>query len=184
MPIRNGNHNTEHVLGDLEAAYTEIKPYGLARDYYLEISSKIELFTIAAQLNSWLKPMKETAIKDIADQLVTVKQTLEELYKEYSPEVDQKLFEVTDGNVYQRSAGRICFYVCMNLRNPQDKKDEGTGLMEKMLYTESLLSNKEKLYTEYLSKDPKQAIDLINNDKAMRLYIDMISTYNTKLLQN
>ena len=68
-----------------------------------------------------------------------------------------------------------------NLRNPQDKKDEGTGMMENMLYTESLLPNKEKLYKDYLSKDPKQAIELISNDKAVRLYFDMVNTYNTKV---
>ena len=39
------------LLGDLEAANAEIKPLGYARDYYTEIISKIELFTIAAQLN-------------------------------------------------------------------------------------------------------------------------------------
>ena len=39
------------LQGDLEAAYAEIKPLGYARDYYTEIISKIELFTIAAQLN-------------------------------------------------------------------------------------------------------------------------------------
>ena len=75
-------------------------------------------------------------------------------------------------------------YVSMyaiNLRNPQDKKDEGTGLMEKMLYSESVFSFKDKLYKEYLSKDPGQAIDLITNDKAMRLYLDMANTYNTKI---
>ena len=41
-----------NLLSDLEAAYEELKPYGLARDYYLEITSKIELFTIARQINT------------------------------------------------------------------------------------------------------------------------------------
>ena len=40
------------LLANLEAAYAELKPYGYARDYYTEIVTKIELFTIAAQLNS------------------------------------------------------------------------------------------------------------------------------------
>src|SRR5687768_13665815 len=41
-----------NLLGDLSAAYAELKPYGYARDYYLEIMSKIELFTIAGWANS------------------------------------------------------------------------------------------------------------------------------------
>ena len=40
------------LLSDLEAAYAEIKPLGLARDYYNEIIGRIELFVIAGQLNS------------------------------------------------------------------------------------------------------------------------------------
>jgi hypothetical protein len=64
---------------------------------------------------------------------------------------------------------------------PQDKKNEGTGMMETMLYKESLLPSKEKLYKDYLSKDPGQAIKLISNDKAVRLYLDMVNTYNTKV---
>src|SRR6187200_2144329 len=40
------------TLQDLNSAYTEIKPYGYARDYFNEIISKIELFTVAGQLSS------------------------------------------------------------------------------------------------------------------------------------
>ena len=170
-----------NVLNDLQAAYSELKPYGLARDYYLEISSKIELFTIAAQLNSLLKAYENAADKGYADQLVKVKQKLDELYNEYSPAVDKKLFgSLMEMYIKDQPAEFVSLYAS-NLRNPQDKKDEGTGMMESMLYTESLLSNKEKLYRDYLSKDPKQAIELINNDKAVRLYFDMVNTYNTKV---
>lgn len=170
-----------NVLNDLRAAYAELKPYGLARDYYLEISSKIELFTIAAQLNSLLKAYENAGDKGYADQLVKVKQKLDELYDEYSPAVDKKLFgSLMEMYINDQPAEFVSLYAS-NLRNPQDKKDEGTGMIENMLYTESLLSNKEKLYGDYLSKDPKQAIELINNDRAVRLYFDMVTTYNTKV---
>jgi len=169
------------ILGDLQAAYTELKPYGLARDYYLEISSKIELFTIAAQLNSLLKAYEKGGDKAYADQLVVVKQKLDDLYKEYSPEVDKKLFGSLIEMYIKDQAPEYVSLYAKNLRNPQDKKDEGTGLIEKLLYSESLLSNKEKLYSEYLTKDPKQAINFIANDKAILLYFDMVGTYNTEV---
>jgi Peptidase S46 len=169
------------VLGDLQAAYTEIKPFGLARDYYLEISSKIELFTIAAQLNSLLKAYERGSDKAFADQLVKVKQKLDELYQEYNPGVDQKLFgSLMEMYIKDQPAEYVSTYA-INIRHPQDKKDEGTGMMEKMLYSESVLSNKDKLYKEYLSKDPRDAIDLIVNDRAMRLYLDMVNTYNNRI---
>lgn len=171
-------------LNDLQAAYVELKQYGLARDYYLEISSKIELFAIAAQLNSLLKAYEKGDDKGYADQLVKVKQKLDDLYNEYSPEVDRKLFvSLMEMYLKDQPAEFVSLYA-VNLRNPQDKKDEGSGMMEKMLYNESPLSGKEKLYKDYLSKDPKQAIELISNDKAMRLYFDMTNTYNTKVVAN
>ena len=175
-----------NLLSDLQAAYNELKPYGLARDYYLEISSKIELFAIAAQLNSLLKAYEKGSEKGYADQLVKVKQKLDELYNEYSPEVDRRLFEsLMEMYVKDQPAEFVSLYA-INLRTglvevPQDKKDERTSMMESMLFTESLLSNKEKLYKDYLSKDPGQAIELISNDKAVRLYLDMVNTYNTKV---
>ena len=44
--------NYANTLQDLNNAYAEIKPYGYARDYFNEIVSKIELFTVAGQLSS------------------------------------------------------------------------------------------------------------------------------------
>jgi len=44
--------NYKSLLQDLNTEYNAFKEYGHARDYYTEIMSKIELFTIASQLNA------------------------------------------------------------------------------------------------------------------------------------
>ena len=80
------------LLSDLQAAYSELKPYGLARDYFLEITGKIEILGIAAQLSSLLKAYESGGDKGFTEQLAKVKEKLEDLYNEYSPRVDQKLF--------------------------------------------------------------------------------------------
>ena len=41
-----------NLLPELNALYTEFKPLGLARDYHNEVLSRIELFTIVAQINN------------------------------------------------------------------------------------------------------------------------------------
>ena len=82
------------LLGDLESAYAEIKPLGYARDYYTEIISKIELFTIAAQLNSLITAYDKDSEKGFQQRLPQVKASLEALYSEYNEEVDKKLLEV------------------------------------------------------------------------------------------
>ena len=43
----------------------------------------------------------------------------------------------------------------LSLRNPQDKKDEGMAAMEKMIYDESALPYKERLYKLLLRQGPK-----------------------------
>ncbi|HRP48776.1 MAG TPA: S46 family peptidase, partial [Ferruginibacter sp.] len=41
-----------NLLNDVSAAFAQLQPLSLARDYYTEIVSKIELYTISMQLNS------------------------------------------------------------------------------------------------------------------------------------
>jgi hypothetical protein len=48
-----------NTLQDLNSAYAEIKPYGYSRDYFTEIVSKIELFTVAGQLSSLVNSFDE-----------------------------------------------------------------------------------------------------------------------------
>ncbi|MGZ5219238.1 MAG: S46 family peptidase [Chitinophagaceae bacterium] len=173
--------NYSTLLNDLQAAYGELKPYGLARDYYLEISSKIELLAIASQLNSLVKAYEKNDDKGYAEQLVKVKEKLDDLYNEYSPEVDRRLFSALMEMYLKDQPAEFISLYARNLRSPKDKKDEGIGMMETMLYTESPLPYKEKLFVAYLSKDPKQAVDLIKGDKAVRLYLDMVDTYNNSV---
>jgi Peptidase S46 len=170
-----------NLLNDLQTTYIELKPYGLARDYYLEIGSKIEVFAIAAQLNSLIKAYEKGADKGYADQLVKVKQKLDDLFNEYSPAVDRKLFGILMEMYVKDQPAEFVSMYANDLYKPQDKKGEGTDMMEKMLYNESILPNKAKLYKDCLSKDPRQAIALISNDKAMLLYLDMVNTYNTRV---
>jgi hypothetical protein len=82
------------LLDDLNSAYAEFKPYGFARDYQAEVIPRIELFTIAAQLNRLVNTKEKNGEQEFADTLKSVKEKLSDLYKEYNPDVDKKLFAV------------------------------------------------------------------------------------------
>ena len=69
------------------------------------------------------------------------------------------------------------------LRNPQDGRNNGISSMVNVIYEGSPLPNKEELYREYLDKDPKQAVNLIGSDKTVRLFIDMVDTYNNTVAE-
>jgi hypothetical protein len=81
------------LLNDLASQYALFEPYGLGRDTYSEIVSKIELFTISASLNSLLNAYSKNGEAGYQQRLNAVKPALENLLGEYSEVVDQQLFE-------------------------------------------------------------------------------------------
>ncbi len=166
------------LLDDLKAAYVEFKPYGLARDYFLEITGKIEILGIAAQLNTLLNAYESGGEKAYSDQLVKVKAKLDDLFAEFNPNVDRRLF-ASLMEMYLNQPPEFVSSYARTLRNPQDKKSEGIRSMVNIIYGGSPLPDKKTLYKEYLDKDPKQAVNLIGSDKTVRLYMDMANTYNS-----
>ncbi|RYG43506.1 MAG: S46 family peptidase, partial [Chitinophagaceae bacterium] len=171
----------KNVLLDLNAAYGEIKPFGLARDYYLEITSKIEILAIAAQLNTLVKEYEKNGDAGYTAQLAKVKEKLDDIYKEYSPIVDRKLFAALMEMYLRDQPKEFISGYAKNLFTPQDTKEAGSGKMEAMMYDESVVSNKNKVYSTFFSKSPKEAVEFIKSDKAIRLYLDMMETYNNQV---
>lgn len=83
-----------NLLSELENAYQELNKYGLARDYFTETISRIEAFTISSRLNSLGAVKQKNGDKAFKDAVPKTIDALTDLYKEYSPVVDKKLFEV------------------------------------------------------------------------------------------
>ena len=77
------------LLKKLKQAYADFELFGLARDYYNEIIPRIELWGIAADMNSLLTAYsKDEATYNKRKEEVLAK--LEETFKEYNPAVDQQ----------------------------------------------------------------------------------------------
>ena len=85
--------NYKSLLQDLNTEYNAFKEYGHARDYYTEIMSKIELFTIASQLNALANAYESNAEKGYDARLKSVKAFIDGMIGEYNVNVDKKLFE-------------------------------------------------------------------------------------------
>lgn len=81
------------LLGDLAKEYRDFESYGLARDYYTEIISKIELLTIASQLNALATAYEKDGENGYNQRLKTVAANIEGMIGEYNAIVDKKLFE-------------------------------------------------------------------------------------------
>jgi hypothetical protein len=174
-PKWKGQYGT--VLSDLNAAYAEFKPYGLARDYYNEVISRIELFTIAAQINNLINAREKNGEKGFSEALPVIKQRLQDIYKEYNPEVDKRLF-----------ASLMEMYVNNQDRNvpaPELRAwvNLATGNFQKladMIYDATDLDNGEKTLAQ-LEKDPASLLTAHKSDKANDLYININKAYSTDI---
>ena len=178
--IANPSWNEKYgtLLKDLGGLYDKLKPYGYARDYFNEIVSKTELFTIAAQLNSLAKDY-ENHSKDIATRLPVVKNSLAALFEEYNPEVDKKLFEVL---------------MTMYIKDQEDKyvspylkqliaSQGGIIKLASVMYDARQLTDK-KYVMELLNKPEAEFLQIVKQAEPVKLYADILKTYQTQVQAN
>ncbi len=165
------------LLGDLEAMYVQLKPFGFGRDYYTEIISKIELFTIAAQLNALITAYEKDGDKGFQQRLPQVKNTLEGLYEEYSPEVDKKLFEVLMGMYIKDQEDK---YISPLLK---EWLTSFAGSFQKLtagVYDETPFSDGKRTM-KMLEKPAAELVADLKDRWVIKLYQDLLKTYQTKV---
>jgi hypothetical protein len=165
------------VLSDLQSTYGELKSYGLARDYFLEIMSKLEVFTIASQLQSLVTAYEKDGDKGYAQRLTQVKGMLTDFFKEYNKDLDKKMFETL-----------MQLYV-----EDQEKSNVSAAVMEKLaangnsfqkladkVFSETDIHN-EKNTLGRLEQPAADVVNYIKNNSAFRLYNDIVRTYQTQV---
>lgn len=165
------------LLNDLEILYAELKPYGYARDYYTEIISKIELFTIAAQLNTLITAYEKDGDKGFNQRLPITKNALSNLYAEYSPVVDQKLFEVLMEMYVKNQEDK---YVSPMLKEWMNSSENGYAQLAAKTYGATTLDDSRETM-KLLEKPAAELITVLKNQQVIRLYQDFLKTYQTQV---
>ena len=165
------------VLAALNSAYEELRPLGHARDYYLEIVSRIELFTVAAQLNSLITAFDKDGETGYQQRLKQVKETLSGFFQDYNIQVDKKVFEVL-----------MAMYV-----NDQEKKFVSPLLRERLNSEEGKISKlSERVFestdihnaaitTGRLEQPATDVVGYLKKNTAVLLYFDLLKTYQTEV---
>jgi hypothetical protein len=166
------------ILNDLGVMYTEFKPFGLARDYYTEIVSRIELFSIASQLNSLVVAFDREGEKGYQQKLPAVKKALAAIYEEYSAAVDQRLFDVLMQMYLKDQEQRNVSPV---FQKQLEKNNGNFQQLTQSLYNEFAFADSKDLVkiSAQLSKPPAEAVGAIRNSNAVSLYNDLVLTYQT-----
>lgn len=169
-----------NLLADLEAAYTELKPFGYARDYYLEITSRVELYSIAGWMSSLRMAHERDGQKGYEQRMKQLKTQLSGLYDEYNAEVDQKLFETLLAMYIKDQDEK---YQSPILRKWLAENNNDMAKLAASVYSETILDEKEKLMA-LLEKPMTEVVDFIKNEKWVGLIIDMVNTYSNKVTKN
>ncbi len=165
------------LLSDLEAAYAEFKPYGYGRDYYLEIMSKIELFVVASQMNSLITAYEKEGEKGYAQRLVTVKEILNEFYKEYNSGLDKKM---TEALLEMYARDQEVQYISPAIKTRLSSANQNYSELTEKIYNETDLHD--KMIT--LGRLDQPAIDVVNylkKNPTIIFYNDVVKTYQVQV---
>lgn len=162
------------VLDQLNAAYKEIQPFALARDYYLETSSKIELFTIINRIRA-LNTKKDKF--DYSSSLAAEIDWMGNFLREMNIKVDKEVFAAMM-ELYIEKQDPI--YVSGFAKKELEKfKDYKTWAEH--IYSKSIFADKEKV-RDLLNNDPSQLFNALADDEGSKLLIAIADLYDKDIV--
>jgi hypothetical protein len=157
-----------NLLSDFEKNYTEIAPYALAKDYFSEVALRnTELLSVGFklyQLEQVYNSKGEQAFTDRKNNLVA---SLGDFYKDFNPNVDQKVFEQL---IHLYATKVPPAFLPTNLSNINAAE------LAAEIYGQSKLVNYKSL-KELLSGDSKTVLANLNADKGYILIKNMADKY-------
>lgn len=167
-----------NLLTDLENAYQELNKYGLARDYFTETISRIEAFTISSRINSLGALKQKNGDKAFKDAVPKTTDALTDLYKEYSPEVDKKLFEVLMQKFTQNQPQE---FLAPGLITLAKSYGNDFAKMAAELYNNvDILTNGEKVLAN-LKANPELVLAANDMGKANQLFLELSTHYSNSV---
>lgn len=161
------------LLPDLAKEYKDFESYGLARDYYTEIISKIELFTIASQLNALATAYEKDGEKGYTQRLKTAGAAIEGMIGEYNVSVDKKLFEALMPLYVNDQPAQFvspAFKAQLQSANNDYEALAGRLYAQADLYTETALK-------ALLAKPAAEAVAAIRAFEAVQTFADLQKNY-------
>jgi hypothetical protein len=148
------------LLFDFENNYTAIRPYAIAKDYFTEVvlrNSEILSFGYRLyQLEQVYNARGEQAFSDRKNNLIA---GFEGIYKDYSAQVDEKVFEQLIHLYSTKSPKQFL---------PENLSSANTSTLTARIFTASKLTTYDGL-KNILSGDAKSVLEKLNQDPAYQL---------------
>ena len=156
------------ILADFEKNYSEIKELAIARDYFTEVvlrNSEILSFAYRLyQLEQVYNTKGEQSFNDRKNNLIS---GFESIYKDYSAQVDEKVFEQLIGLYATKSPKQFL---------PESVQNINPTLSARLIFDNSKLTNYNGL-KELLNGDAKAILEKLNQDPAYKLVKIIADSY-------
>jgi Peptidase S46 len=163
-----------NLLKELEQAYTDFEPYAYSRDYYNEITQKIELLGFAWQLGALVDAYEKQGEQVITDNKAKLLAGLKSLFDEYNAGVDKKLMEVLM-ELYvkdQPEANVSPWFRQLLQQNGNDYAKTAAAV-----YAQTKFTSFESINNLFTAKAGKELVDEIKTDAAFQLAMDLQKTF-------
>ena len=175
------NNNPEfegyrNLLPDFKTAYAESEPFTLARDYYTEIISKLELFSVASQLNGLANAYANGGEAAFNKRKEASKTYFEKFYKDYSSAVDKKVFS----SLLEVYMSQPDPYVSPALKALYSASNNNYTILTENIFNGETLSS-EAYVSALLEKDGKGFIETISKLPIFALQADLTKTYQEQI---
>ncbi|WP_114790283.1 S46 family peptidase [Niabella yanshanensis] len=169
-PALKANYGT--VLGQLNEAYKKIKNFALTRDYYLETTSKIELFQVVQRIRA-LGSKKNKP--EYAEALIAEIKWMDNYLKEMNLTVDKDIFAAMMQLYLEQPSG----YIASRAKEEYAKfKDYKTWAND--LYSKTIFADQQKL-KDLLSKDPGKLFEALTTDQGAQLVLSISNLYDNEV---
>ncbi|OAB28036.1 peptidase S46 [Flavobacterium fryxellicola] len=156
------------LLADFEKNYTEIAPYALARDYFMEtVQRNTELLSTGYRLYQLEQVYKTKGEQAFTDRKNNLSSGLADFYKNFNATVDEKVFEQLIELYATKSPKQ---FLPQSLVNVNAKK------LASEIYSKSKLKSYEGL-KELLSGDANTVITKLNSDPGFLLAKELADKY-------
>ncbi len=161
-----------NLLPQFETYYTQIEPYSLAREYFLETALRnVELLTTAFQvyqLKQAYENRGEQSFNDRRDNLIA---SMNVKYKDYSSKVDKDVFEVLIALYAEKVDERFL---------PDSFKNMDVERLTEDVYSNSAFTNFES-FKSLLEGDAETVMAKLEKDPGYQVARDMADAYFTKI---
>ena len=148
------------ILADFEKNYTDIQQYAIAKDYFSEVVLRnAEILTFGYrlyQLEQVYSTKGEQAFNDRKNNLIN---GFEAIYKDYSKQVDEKVFEKLIDLYAKKSPKQFL---------PESLNNINASALTTNIFSSTKLTSYDGL-KELLNGDAKTVLEKLNQDKAYQL---------------